>query len=61
MSDCIRGNARAPRFKAVAEMRVAGDIIRPSPVAAAAVRHPIVVQTALMLRPPLQWVGGMAV
>ena len=61
MSDCIRGNIAAPRYKAVAENQVADDLLKVSPTAAAAVWHPLVVKTALTLRPPLQWVGGMAV
>ena len=51
----------APRYKAVAENRVAGDLLKGSPTAAVAAWHQLVVKTALMLRPPLQWVGGMAV
>eukprot|EP00973_Karenia_brevis_P071513 9936947-Karenia_brevis.AAC.1 len=60
-SDVVRGNAAAPSFKAVAENKVAGDVLKAAPWAAAAVWHPLAVKTAMSLRPPLQWVGGMAV
>lgn len=50
--------AKAPRYKAVLEDRIGGDLAKAAPKGMGSLRHPLHTKVAMTLRPPLQWRVG---